>query len=424
MNDGKKIDRLAREAETAMAEARQQSLLCRAWQALHQTDGQGRRRGPLPYTDEAIQLFEQALSRDPDNPRIIHHLAICTHARAWDLEIREHPDAARQWRRALDYWRQLIKASAFWQELADKLALCRSGEDTDFVRKLRASLYEQLLDIHIDFIRSYMEKDRTGSAARHIEIILQARIPPAVRKRLDEKLFAAMTGVVPRLRTGHDFSAALGMVEQFMDLVVSHLPALQLYLELCAEWLETLSPVDDRSLVAVIAGRAEPVARSLAAHPALDTAPLARPALEKLALSLVRCGLGQARHHAMRLEKIDFNQQEYDLAGQGADLAIQWGRLTRPHVPASSEISSLQAVALNTRAILMGKHEIPQVVEATVEDDIKLDTMVTLCKKCVVMLEEAVSLDPDDATLQANLDQFRQQAEQVEQLALLANFRS
>ncbi len=414
-----KAEKLLRESRVAVAVVKKRMRLVAGWQALQERDKNGQPKGPLPYSDVAMTEFNNALAEDPENPDIIHHLAIATHARAWDLELQDDPKAAAEWERALGHWRAVISSSSFWDGFREKLMAIDPAADPALITTLRSDLYEQLLDIHVDFIRRYFEGNNPNRAAVHVGIIGRARIPPAVRARLTDKLFAAMTVSVAQARAMQEFEAALGPVEQFLALFKTHLPALQAHAEICRDWVTALSYSGDWQKIVSLYARAEPYAKHLAGHDKLTATPLAKSVLEELAIECMRKAKDRGNHHLALLTDGAFSQTEHDEAEWAFEQALAWGRCGMPASTSGSGLRLLLASALNDRMILCLKHEMPSILESDIDLKAKLNTQIFLFKKCIVLLEEAVQVYPEDTTINSNLQGIRKDLEKMENLAKL-----
>ncbi|HUU59591.1 MAG TPA: hypothetical protein VMZ50_08610, partial [Phycisphaerae bacterium] len=245
------------EARAVVGNAIRSMPAVRGWEALQERDAEGNPRGPLPYTPRALAEFTTAHEQDPDDLGIVHDLAICHHARAWDLELQNSPQAGRAWVCALGYWYTLAASKEFWEGLKAKLQACDPEADPATLDPLRDNLLENLLDIHVDFIRHYCELNAVDRATQHVQIVHRARIRPAVRKRLVERVFEAMTASVPESRAQQAHDSALTVVERFLKLFPDTISALRLHAELCEEWLETMSFRDDWQKILDLGDRAE-----------------------------------------------------------------------------------------------------------------------------------------------------------------------
>ena len=189
----KGVAEMVKHARAAVCDALAHSHPARAWELLQERDADGNAKGPLPYTNQALDELTAAHERNPEDAGVVHHLAIAHHARAWDLELQGDLAAVAEWENALGYWRMVASSGqGFWAGWEAKLAACDPNARPGLLRQVRRELLEYLLDIHVDFVRYYCEADTPDRATAHVQIVRRAEIPPAVKKRLVEKVFKAM----------------------------------------------------------------------------------------------------------------------------------------------------------------------------------------------------------------------------------------
>ncbi len=106
-----------------------------------------------PYTPEAEYLWRNAQGADPWRH---HDLAVLLHARAYDLEAADDPDAERYWREALEKWAEVVTDDAFWNRLTAHLDTVRGQPvDREMVAAVRARLPRELLGVHAALIEAY-----------------------------------------------------------------------------------------------------------------------------------------------------------------------------------------------------------------------------------------------------------------------------
>jgi tetratricopeptide (TPR) repeat protein len=401
------------DARQAVHFAIARSHLPRAWQLLQEYDGDGNAKGAVPYTDGALAELGAAYDYDPDNVNIAHHLAIAHHARAWDMELQDDPRAAGAWELALGYWRTVGASGGFWAGLREKLRSCDGDADASVLDKARQNLLENLLEIHVDFVRYYCESDTPGRATSHVELVRRAAIPPAVKKRLVDKVFSAMTGRVPEARAMQAYASSLTTVEQFLSLFPNHLPALRLHSEVCAEWAATLSYKEDWEEVLKLSARAGGYAKRLEAHPELGNDPLALKALDDLANEFVERGCSRGESHLAALQGDEENISERDAAKHAFDLGIGWGRLARGRSPSGSSVRAMLGTCLQGRGscVYLEAMEVMQT-------DMKFKTRATaaerLLRAAVADMEEARELSPDDDDLSEMLQMLYQHISNLE----------
>jgi hypothetical protein len=413
------VARLLRDARAAVRDARARSRLARAWQLLHQRDADGNLANPVPWTDAALGELHAAVEHDPDDVRAMHHLAIAQHARAWDLELQGRPEAVAAWTEALGCWRIVSASAPFWASLERKLHACDPQADVAVVAELRRDLLEHLLDIHVDFVRHYCESGEPERATAHVQIIHAARIPPALRKRLTGKVFAAMTASVPEAKAQGAFVPALTTVERFLTLFPQHLPALRLQAELCTACVSGLSYRDDWEAIEDVSERARPFAQKIEEHPDLAAEPLAVAALVELAGELCQRGYDRTDAYLDKREYADLGMTERAQLSAGLDLAIRWGRLAHRLSPSDSRLRELFTICLLNRAYFLHQ-EAREVATADIDHLTRVATRARLYRQAVAETEEAWALSPGQDKLEKNLAIFRAALERCEsELALL-----
>lgn len=274
--------KLLRRALAVLRDAQARAGIARGWGLLQERDSEGNPRGPHAYTEAALAAFEAAQRADPEDFGVLHHLAIARHARAWDLELADDPRAPAEWSHALDLWSRLAASGGFWSELEKRLEACAAGHDSSFLDRQRRHLIEDLLEVHVGFVRHHSEQGRPERAAIHFRIVDAARIAPAAKKRLLEKVFDEMTATVPQAVERGEFEGALSAIERFLDLLPHHLSALRTHAEIAAAWIDKMSYQEQWEKIRKAADRALPPASALGGHQELGRDPLARIAAEAL----------------------------------------------------------------------------------------------------------------------------------------------
>lgn len=153
-----------------------------------------------PYNDEAFRLWKAALADSPDDPVILHHLAIMHHARAIDLEQGEHPDRSNpDWIEAMRYWERLWQMESFWNHLTGATLTPVPPEILD---KLRQRLPTLALGIHeaIAFAFDGEMKQFTTKphrAAFHKDRLQQSRFPQEHKEELRRGTYAEYIKSLP-----------------------------------------------------------------------------------------------------------------------------------------------------------------------------------------------------------------------------------
>lgn len=397
--------KLVRTARVAVSDARARVHPARAWEVLQERDAEGQPLGARPYADEALAELFQAHAYDPEDIGVVHHLAIAHHARAWDWELAGDSRATREWEHALNYWSTVAVARQFWDGLKDKLRACDDSADPQWLAEIRADLLENLLDVHVDFVRHYCESEAPDRANAHVEIVTRARIPPAVKKRLVEKVFEAMTSAVPEARARQEYASALTALERFLALFPDHLPALRQHAEVAREWLGYLSYRDEWDEVLAVSARAEPHAQRLVAHSGLGQAPLAQAALEDLAYELLLKG-DDRRDSCAAESAAGGGALRRDEARAACEFGLRWGRLAFPLSVAGSRVKKLAAYSLNCIGVSLFK-EMQEVRESDSDERTKLMAMLDLMRRATPLVEEGLACDPGNDALTHNVKLFR-----------------
>jgi hypothetical protein len=285
----------------------------------------------LPYTAAGAKSLEQWLARDPENHQLLHRLAIARHCHAWDLELANDARAATEWMQALECWRKIETNRDFWEARKARFLACAGqGADTTWLDALRRDLLDQLLDIHADFICYYSEMGTPRRALAHVDLVKRARIPPVSRNRLLAKVMGVMTATVADTRQRRAYGAALGAVEQFLAMFPDYLPALRLYMEVCEEWLETLSYENDWQIILEIADRCRGHAACFAGCANAGDELLGKAALSALGAHFCRMAVKKGLPYVRFMDGEGPGGLSRTEAAEAFRLGIEWGRLTGP----------------------------------------------------------------------------------------------
>jgi len=394
---GRSAKELVHRTRTALQEAIGRIHLHRAWDLLQERNEHGDPKGARPYTDQAIIEFQMAYARDPEDPGVIHHLAIAHHARAWDLESANDQLAAAEWERALGYWRILGASGEFWAVLETKFHECDPEANASPIADLRRGLLENLLDIHVDFVRRYSESETPGRASIHLDIVRRALIPPAVKSRLIGKVFEAMTGSVPEAKANRNYASALTLVDRFLGLFPDYLPALRLHAEISNEWISTLSYKDDWPKIVAIEQSARAHASRTAAHPSLGEYLLASTALEELALTIACRGNDRGT--------AEFQRGDRDEARESLDIGIWWGHLACPQCPEDAPLRNVLAACLYGRVACLHEEVQALGMDETVDAKTKFAVAKKFYGQIIAGLEQAIEARPANQDLLRHLDQ-------------------
>lgn len=435
-----------RDLGEALRSTEQRSQKWPAWQQLRMTNDQGV-ESVKPYTPEVIAILEASYTLDESDCDVIHHLAIAYHAMAWDLELCESNMASEAWKKALFYWRKLQACGAFWQDLCIKGESLGTEFNRNEVEAFRQNLMQYLLEIHVDFIRHYYEQKKPDQASRHIELIRQARISPAARKELTALVYEAMASTVPNIAEEGRFGDALTILDDFLNLFPSYLPALQQYLEIAKRWVNQMSPASQWQEILDLDKRVSPRWDALSASKHLSDHPLAPAELGNLASVLG--GKHWARARSLQLQREEASQQpqvleceEYQAYGQ----TIFWLAKVDSYTPNNPEAQFNLLNALLSRAQFVAYvglnsddfDEVYQLLEKALSDcqaAMKIAPGETTPRKLAANilnsrasyivnnltsfdtarleraekdLAQALQFDPEDPVLQENLNKIRE----------------
>ena len=137
------------------------------------------------YTEEAISLWQQAVEENADDLVSLHHLAICHHACAIDLEVGDTPEAADlHWEKSLDCWRRIWQSDRFWERFASEAV---GDEGERLAAAVREALPTQLLSLHYDILMDPSTSEER--AARHMAFARQSGFAPEVLAAIRERSF-------------------------------------------------------------------------------------------------------------------------------------------------------------------------------------------------------------------------------------------
>jgi len=126
------------------------------------------------YTEKAFDIWGKQLEQFPNDPTILHHMAIMHHARAFDLEAGAKPsESDADWKAAMDFWHRLHAMDAFWDNLTEKA--CKGTVRQDAIKKLRADFPQMILAVHYDIALDKETRNNRKSRAKfHIAIVHNA----------------------------------------------------------------------------------------------------------------------------------------------------------------------------------------------------------------------------------------------------------
>jgi hypothetical protein len=395
-----KIRALTRRGLAYARQAEQTSGWRRTVDLFREKDADGNRLGLLPYTVAGVRALEQWLARDPENHEALRHLAIARHCHAWDLELANDPRAATEWMQALECWRKIETNRDFWEaRKARFLAFAGQGADTAWLDALRRDMMDQLLDIHADFICYYSEIGVPQRASAHVELVKRAKIPPVSRNRLLAKVMGVMTATVPDTRQRRAYGAALGAVDRFLAMFPDYMPALRLLMEVCEEWLGTLSYENDWPVILEIEGRCRGHAARFAGGANAGGELLGKAALSALGMRFCRMAVKKGLPYVRFLEGEGPEGLSQMEAAEAFRLGIEWGRLTCPHSAQGAPVRGWFAECAKGWAKVR-RQAAQEILER--EDQTGRLGAVPVFEDMLAVLREAAEVSPEDtATLQS-----------------------
>lgn len=123
-----------------------------------------------PWSARAEELWGSG-----GGPWRTHHLAVALHARAYDLELADDPDAAfPYWKRALAHWAELYHDSAFWDRMHEHLeAVTGAPVPAATVQEVRERLPRDLLAPHLTLAGDRRVRDPLY-ARRHLDLVRES----------------------------------------------------------------------------------------------------------------------------------------------------------------------------------------------------------------------------------------------------------
>jgi hypothetical protein len=174
----------------------------------------------FPWTPQAEQVWETALARAQTDSRILHHLAIAHHARAYQLELDGDAMAFAHWQKGLGYWDRLHADNAFWdstrRHLAGVMPDADPAEIARAVEEARGGLPASLLDPHQTLVVR-LKTTQAERAKAHMNLILGAPFPGAVARSRRALTRAAGNKVRGLARQGR-FDLALDEAESWLGI--------------------------------------------------------------------------------------------------------------------------------------------------------------------------------------------------------------
>lgn len=399
----RKINYLVKEGLATVRALKWHQHLSKAWDLLQEYNDDGDAIGPLPYTEETLDVYLETQKIRSDDHRVIHHLAICCHARAWDAEIAGDDHALDHWRRAIKYWRMLQGNRFFWESLEQKMRQCDPQVNSQCIAQIRKNLMENLLDIHVGFVRYYCEINQSDRALAHVRLVKGAQIPPGLQRGMVDKIFQAMTGHIEKMISDQQhYSTSLNNVEQFLSLYPDYMPALRLYVELSIVYISRLSYERDWHAIVILTENTFEKTNALAHTANLDRYPLARTACVEYCTEVVRRCYNRANSIPVEELREAVGSIRFDDTLDTYDLVVKWARIGYRHSATGSFLRQVLPWSLRIHACYLAHYA--DYVQANSDDgsDV-LTTIRDMLKQAAENLKEAITFEPDDSELKSSL---------------------
>lgn len=392
---------LTRRVRGAVAEARQRADVVHAWGLLRERRSDGRKGSALPYTEPAIQAFEALRAASPEDPSVLHHLAIAYHARAWDLDLQDDVRAKEAWLRSLACWSALINVDAWWDLLKAKLAVTHPQSDPELVTEVRRDLKDQLVGVHKDFIVFYWRQAAHVRSRTHKEITVGAF--PDKRSSLEERLLEAISTDVAAAVAAGGYATAIEVIENFLQLYPDNVRALAELVRTSARWFEAIRTeggyekgfsLDRRARVHGLR-----LVRSLRRLGSSRGALAVNADLETLALNVAIWAI----HRTDDLFADSPARRAADHDVKALETAVWWCRLAwRSTVPGSDLRMGFVKCAIHYGAAAHDRMEADM-------SRMSSDLLKRLVQRCLKYLEQALQAHPDHANCAQNATQLREE---------------
>jgi hypothetical protein len=404
---------ILRECLLAVRSARKASLVVDGWQQLQVRNAEGSIVGTIPYTEDALRIFEKAYLEGSENHRLLQHLAIATHALAWDLELARDPQAAPAWRQAFQYWRELAASREFWQELKEKFLEIEKEGDPAFLDQARRSLLEELLDIHVEFVRYWTESGFPEQCEVHLEIIRSALLPPAVKKQFAAKVYDILTAGVNDALNSQAYQSALTSMENYLQLFPDFLPALRQTAEISRDWLsQKLSFQEHWDEIIRLSERIHEHMVALARHPEIEQDPLAAVKLDSLAEEFAIRGYHRGIKYGTPEENSLLAISAIEEASFCYSFSLNWCRLSVQYSPSGSQLRLLMSRSLNNLAVVKS-HEIAE-IRTYPASSTRTRTLKRLYRECIQSIQEAIKIYGEEPLYLKNLEYFQSELDKLE----------
>ncbi|WP_067699281.1 hypothetical protein [Nocardia jejuensis] len=172
----------------------------------------------------------------------LHHLAVATHARAYQLEIAGEDTAFEQWRLALGYWARLQTDDAYWERLGAHIAAVTPDalpeEIERAVVEARAELPGQVLEPHVTRVQE-LRRDQLDRAREHLDLIRHSEFAAADVGRARARLAREAGAQIRRLIRENNLDRALAEVQAWIEIDSDNIPLAEQALDVGIETVET-----------------------------------------------------------------------------------------------------------------------------------------------------------------------------------------
>ena len=382
------INQVIKNACNAMNEIKNAQELFTIWDHLKEKDSDGNQISVLPYTEKAIQGFTKIFNSNPNDINIVHHLAIAHHARAWDYELSNHPDAITEWEKAIDYWEILVSSDIFWDQMKNKYHRLDPQSDLKHIDNIRHSLFEQLMEIHLEFIQHYCEKFDFYHAKDHANIVNTRTKSSETLNILSKNFLDKMTESHPEAIEEQDYESALSMIECFLLVFPNYLPALSLYAETANKYLDTLSYKTNWNDIIALEKRIEKSIFLIDENNELEKNPLVKQSLSDLCRDFAQKSYHQGDSYFEAYQNDTISALDLNKGIISLELAIKWGRLGYKHATSASDIDVILSNSLLVHSMYI-RDEVCNIMDSDEDISTRIDTCIDLLTKAQSNLKEA-----------------------------------
>lgn len=193
--------------------------------------------------DEAMTLWEEHYSKNPDDLDAMHHMALIYHELAIKSEREiKWTDSAQYWEKAMKLWPKLLMHKDFWSYYSGRV----EDFSEDQAETLRKKLVKDILYINYRFYKDASYKSNNRRAAGHYQIIKNSDFPVSeIKSLLDrigrEVLSEEIKGVLVQdlVDQGH-YNEAIERANYLLELDKRSYYGLSLLLKVLTKWNDAL----------------------------------------------------------------------------------------------------------------------------------------------------------------------------------------